>query len=134
MKTLARITLLVSIMMMLSLLVKGALPLVIHYQVNVHMPKEKSFNTRNMYVVMTDGYNKPVAPPQLLSKGMETYHFFEGSSVKGTRIAQLIYSDGTTAAMFSIAGPDVQSGSFIAGATYIFNLYVTSAQQIKAED
>jgi len=133
MKTIARSIALISVLM-ISLYVNAGIPIAVHYQVSVHMPKERPINTRSIYVVMTDEHNRPVAPAQLLRRGLDTYHFFESASVKGTRKAQLIYSDGTTAAMFSLAAPDVQTGTFATGFTYLFNLYVTGPTQINAKD
>ena len=95
----------------------------IHYKVQIHLPRVSPFYTRNIFVVMTDENNKMVAPVELLRYGKVSYDFYESPSVKGTRKAQLVYSDGTTSRLFN-STPDVQTGSFILGGEYMFNLYV----------
>jgi hypothetical protein len=133
MKTIARAALTTCILM-IALYVNAGLPVAVHHQVSVSMPKERPFNIQNVYVVVTDDHNRPVASPQLLRIGLGTYHFFEPATTRGTRIAQLIYMDGTSAAMFNLAAPDVQTGKFSAGFTYLYHLYVKPPTRITGGD
>jgi hypothetical protein len=83
---------------------------------------------------MSDENNKMIAAPQLLIYGKTSYEFYESQTVIGTRVASLIYSDGTTTGLFH-STPDVQNGKFGIGGTYLFNLYVLfSKPPVTAED
>jgi hypothetical protein len=126
MKTIAKSLIAISILMISFQVIAGGNQTTlakIHYKVQIHLPRISPFYTRNLFVVMTDANNKLVAPAELLRYEKLSYDFYEAPSVKGTRKAQLVYSDGTTARLFNSA-PDVQNGSFILGGNYIFNLYV----------
>jgi hypothetical protein len=94
----------------------------VHYKVNIHLAKIPHFDPKNVYVVMSDG-KAPIAPPQLFRANTLTYEFSEKGTVTGTRVAQLIYNDGTSIGMFG-SSVDVKTGRFIAGNTYEFDIYI----------
>jgi len=126
MKTIAKTLIAISVLMISLQVIAGnnqTMTGKVHYKVQIHLPKDIPFNTRNIFVVMTDERNNLVAPPQLLRYGKISYDFYESQNVIGTRVAQLIYSDGTTTRLFH-SDPDVQNGKFGIGGTYLFNLYV----------
>ncbi|MCX6245952.1 MAG: hypothetical protein NTU98_14755 [Bacteroidetes bacterium] len=97
----------------------------VNYKVTVHIPGDRPFYTRNVFVVMTDENNHMIAPAQLLRYGIWTYGFNEGTSVTGTRIAKLVFSDGTTTTLFW-AAPDSKTGKFTNGITYLFDLFIAA--------
>ncbi|MCX6243329.1 MAG: hypothetical protein NTU98_01375 [Bacteroidetes bacterium] len=123
MKTIAAIIAFGTLMISISLfagnsnLVSGT----VNYKVQVHLPKDIPFYTRNVFVVLVDENNNRVAPEQLLRFGVYTYNFAEKTSIEGTRIAKLVYTDGNTTVLFH-ALPDSQTGKFTVGNTYLFNL------------
>ena len=126
MKTIAKTLIAISVLMISLQVIAGnnqTMTGKVHYKVQIHLPKDIPFNTRNIFVVMTDERNNPVAPPQSLCYGKISYDFYESQTVIGTRVAQLIYSDGNTTKLFN-STPDVQNGKFGVGSTYLFNLYV----------
>jgi hypothetical protein len=126
MKTIAKILVTISILMIsLQVTAGNNQPTLgqVHYKVQIHLPKDIPFQANNVFVVMTDDRDTPIAPPQLLKYGKLSYDFNENKSVIGTRKAMLIYIDGTTSRLFNCT-PDVQSGKFIIGGTYQFNVYV----------
>ena len=135
MKTIATIIAFGTLMISISLfagnsnLVSGT----VNYQVQVHLPKDIPFYTRNVFVVLVDENNQRVAPEQLLRFGVYTYHFAEKYSVEGTRIAKLVYSDGNTTELF-YAAPDSQTGKFTVGNTYFFDLYMVVHNSVKNEN
>ena len=137
MKTIAKTIIAISVLMISLQVIAGNDQTItgkVHYKVQIHMKKDIPFNTRNIFVVMTDERNIPVAPPQLLLYGKIFYNFYESQTVIGTRVASLIYSDGTTTGLFH-STPDVQNGKFGIGGTYLFNLYVLfSKPPVTAED
>jgi len=136
MKTIAKTLIAISVLMIsLQVIAGNNQPITgkVHYKVQIHLPKDIPFNTRNIFVVMTDERNNPVAPPQLLRYGKTSYDLYESHNVIGTRVAQLIYSDGNTTRLFNCT-PDVKTGKFGLGGTYLFNLYVVFPKPGTVED
>ena len=136
MKTIAKTLIAISVLMIsLQVIAGNNQPITgkVHYKVQIHLPKDIPFNARNIFVVMTDERNNLVAPPQLLRYGKISYDLYESQNVIGTRVAQLIYSDGTTTKLFH-SDPDVQNGKFGIGGTYLFNLYVVFSKPGTVED
>jgi hypothetical protein len=126
MKTIAKTLVLISILMISITVTAGNnQPMAgkVIYKVQIHLPKDMPFRTQNVYVVMVNERNEPIAPPQLLTYGKSTYEFTENNSLIGTRKAELIWSDGTISRLFN-SKPDAQSGKFVIGNTYIFNIWV----------
>ena len=126
MKTIAKTLIAISVLIISLQVIAGGNQTTtgkVHYKVQIHLPKDIPFKTKNIFVVMTDCNNKPVAPPELLRYEKVSYDFYESQTVIGTRIAQLIYRDGNTTELLHSA-PDVQKSKFGVGNTYLFNLYV----------
>jgi hypothetical protein len=126
MKTIAKTLAAISILMLsLQVIAGNNQPNIgqVHYKVQIHLQKDVPFRTNNIYVVILDNKDKPVAPPQLLIYGKSSYDFTELESVIGTRKALVVYNDGTTARLFNCT-PDVQSGKFLLGHTYDFNVFI----------
>jgi hypothetical protein len=126
MKTIAKTLVAISILMISLPVLAGnnnPAPGQVHYKVQIHLQKDVPFRTNNVYVIITDERNQPVAPPQLFDSGKLTYEFTENNSVIGTREAQLMYFDGTRHRLFN-SSPDIKSGKFITGETYNFNIYI----------
>jgi hypothetical protein len=99
----------------------------IQYSVKINSTQihSGSFNL-NLFVMITDEHGRLVAPVQAVRPGLSTYHFSEFGPVIGTRVARLIYDPiGPTDLPFYCA-PDVKTGKFINGTTYLFNLYPTT--------
>ncbi len=125
MKTIAK-TLVVISMLMISLQIIAGNPTLskkVNYQVQIHLQKDIHVNSMNIFVAMTDGHNKMIAAPQLLRDGKVSYDFYESSTVLGTRVAQLIYTEPNTPELI-YSSPDIQNGKFAVGGTYLFNLYI----------
>lgn len=126
MKTIAKTIIAISVLMISLQVIAGNNQTTtgkVHYKVQIHLQKDVPFKTKNVFVVMTDERNIPVAPPQLLLYGKIFYDFYESKTVIGTRVAQLIYANGNTTELFR-SNPDVQKGKFVICNTYLFNLYV----------
>jgi hypothetical protein len=131
MKTIAKIFIAISVMMISfsASTVKGgegntASALAISYKVIVHMPDGTPGVLRGVYVVITDGTGRLVAPAQVLIPGKTEYLFAENGPVKGIRIARL--SNGLRPHTDSwVANEDVKAGYFQNGASYLFNLYIS---------
>jgi hypothetical protein len=136
MKTIAKTLIAISVLMIsLQALAGGSTASIgkVHYKVQVHLPKDTPFYTRNVFVVMTDENNRMIAPVQLLRFGVFSYEFYESTTVQGTRIAKLVYSDGNTTELFHSV-PDSQTGRFSIGGTYLFNLYLVVPKTGKNEE
>ncbi len=135
MKTIAKTLIAIGILMISLQVIAGnpTLTNYVHYKVQIHLSKDIPFNTNNVFVVMTDGNNKMVAAPQLLRYGKVFYDFYESYSVVGTRVAQLINTEGFTTELFH-SSPDIQNGKFAVGGTYLFNLYVEFQKPGKGEE
>jgi hypothetical protein len=126
MKTIAKTLVAISILMISLQVVAGTNPIAIgqvHYKVQIHLQKDVPFRTNNIYVVILDNKDKLIAPPQLLIYGKSSYDFTEPESVIGTRKALVVFNDGTTARVFNCT-PDVQTGKFLLGHTYDFNVFI----------
>ena len=105
------------------------------YQVSIHT--DLSATPCNTYLVqIVDETGRLVAPPQVFSLGINKYSFNEKIStvtnVHSRRVAMLIsvkYPDHyvCTSPLFTL--PDVKTGPFWAGQTYIFNLYPKNQSQ-----
>jgi hypothetical protein len=125
MKTIAKIFVAISILMIsLQATAAGNLTTAatVHYKVQIHLPKVANFDPQNVYVVITDGKGL-VAPPQAFRANKLSYDFYEAKAFTGTRIAQLVYSDGHTTGLFNCPPVSI-SGRFFPGETYEFNLYL----------
>ena len=132
MKTIAKTLVAISILMISLNVIAGTNPLSngqVHYKVQIHLQKDVPFHTTNVYIVMLDGKDRPIAPAQRIVYGKLSYDFYELQSVIGTRKAILVFDDGSTTRLFN-AKPDVQNGKFILGGTYDFNLYITAFQRL----
>ena len=135
MRTIAAIIAFSTLMISISLFAGNSNPVsgTVNYQVKVHLPKDTPFYTRNVFVVLVDENNRRVAPEQLLRFGVYTYSFTEKTSVEGTRIAKLVFTNGSTTELF-FAAPDSQTGKFTVGNTYLFNLYFVVPSSGKNEE
>ena len=98
----------------------------VHYNVQIHMPKDMPFNAMNIYVAMTDERGILVAPVQAVHPGLSTYTFNEFGPKLGTRTASLIFDPLGTSTLSLYCLPDSQTGFFKNGVTYLFNLYPTT--------
>jgi hypothetical protein len=128
MKTIAKTLAAISILMISLQVVAGTNPITtakVLYKVNIHMQKDVFVRANNIYVVILDNRDMPVAPPQALTYGKSSYYFTESESVLGTRKALVVYNDGTTPRMFNCT-PDVQTGKFLVGHIYDFNVFIKS--------
>jgi hypothetical protein len=141
MKTIAKILIVISIFMLSSQVnaksgqgLTSSSSNTITYKVMVHLDKHNLSFVCGVFVVITDENGRMIAPPQQLKPRDSEYDFKEAGPVKGTRIAQL--SNGlrphTDLYMFN---PDVHTGLFLGGESYLFNLYVSTpaVREMKAE-
>jgi len=87
----------------------------------------------NIYVAITDGNNKLVAPPQLLRSEKNSYEFYESEGAVGTRVARLIFPEGYPTKIFQVL-PDSKSGKFFPGHEYLFNLFIRVQDANGAEE
>jgi len=101
---------------------------VIRYQVTIHAPTTDR-PTCNLYLVeMVDQNGNTIAPPQVLNPSKNVYTFYELGTVKGVRIARIIIDKDVmhySCPVEFMCAPDKQTGIFLAGETYPFNLYPT---------
>jgi hypothetical protein len=129
MKTIAKTLVVISILMISLQILVANNPVGIgqvHYQVQIHIPKDLPFNSGNMYVAMTNERGMLVAPVQLVHlvhSGLFTYYFNEFGPKTGIRTASLIYNPIGTASFPFFCAPDSKTGTFNNGVTYLFNLY-----------
>jgi hypothetical protein len=124
MKTIAKTLIAISVLMIsLSAFAGGTIPsgASVHYKVQIHLPKPP-VHSQDVFVVMTDGKGI-IAPPQLFSPRKLSYDFYESKNVYGTRIAMLVYFNGSTPVLFN-SNPDSKTGKFAIGNTYEFNLFI----------
>jgi hypothetical protein len=128
MKTIAKTIVAISILMISLQVIAANNPVStgqVHYQVQIHNPKDLPFYSGNIYVAMTNERGILVAPVQAVHSGISTYYFNESGPKTGTRTASLIYNPMGTASLPFYCAPDSKTGIFKNGATYLFNLYPT---------
>ena len=126
MKTIAKTVVAISILMISLPVIAGNTPTStakVHYKVQAHLQDVPLIHEMNIYVAITDGNNKLVAPPQLLRSEKNSYEFYESEVAAGTRVAQLIFPEGYPTKRFQVL-PDSKSGKFFPGCEYIFNLFI----------
>lgn len=102
----------------------GSVKVAVNYQVNIHLGLETQLC--NTYLVeVVDGNGVPVAPAKPFVSGVSRYVFSERGPVTGTRVAVLIKApyDYNVCTQGLVTPPDVITGSFLNGRTYIFDLY-----------
>ena len=97
----------------------------VRYQVTVHVPADVKIC--NLWIIrVTDANGVNVAPPQSFFGATSTYNFYEAGPVRGVRIARMeIMPNGENflcAPEFSVRS-DINSGVFLSGRTYPFDLY-----------
>jgi hypothetical protein len=105
----------------------------IHYQVTVHPDMKITHNSCPLMVVITDGYNVTIGPPQLYHSDMNTYYFYELGPVTGVRKAKLTNVEGYQPddVCYQISSTDAKSGTFLNGWNYPFDLYGSVKEIIK---
>jgi len=98
---------------------------VIRYEVMIHMTGEPSMCS--MYMVQLLKPNGDfAAPTQTFRLGVSTYTFYEAGNVRGIRIARLVPApdmDHAACPPTLFTKPDVKTGTFLGGETYIFHLF-----------
>jgi hypothetical protein len=81
-------------------------------------------------IELTDQNGRPVAMPQTFIPGESTYIFLEDVAARctrGTRIARFILvTSAYNNPNVLWAKPDMKTGIFISGRTYLFNLYLNN--------
>ncbi len=97
----------------------------IRYSVTIHVTPGVIIPKMHFYVVLTDQNNRRVADAQQVEFGKWTYQFTEMGPVSGIRVAHLIETTADDAFMPYSCSPDIKSGTFRNGVTYMFNLYPT---------
>jgi len=77
---------------------------------------------------MTDENGKLIGPVQRFKPGTRNYYFYENGPVKSTRMAYLVKDPNSppNINLYFYCAPDAQTGSFLPGDTYIFDLYPTA--------
>lgn len=81
----------------------------------------KSVSLHTHYLVMmTDETGRQIAPAQPFRPGVWDYTFYEGGSVRGTRVARMIQTPRVPNSPEFI--PDSKTGIFYGGASYLFTI------------
>ncbi|MCX6251436.1 MAG: hypothetical protein NTX61_11875 [Bacteroidetes bacterium] len=99
----------------------------IRYQVNINIPANLSVSNLQLLVMVKDGSNRLVAPPQPFHFGTLSYTFTEKVRVVGpvndTRIAMLVLSNAGGRAILLYNNTDTKSGAFEPDHLYRFLIF-----------
>jgi hypothetical protein len=100
----------------------------ITYVVKINIPHPHIGGNYNLvlYVAMTDANGKPIAPAQRFIPGVFTYVFYEKGPYVGTRVAHLVNDPIVPTNIPFYCAPDSQTGKFLPGNSYLFNLTPTT--------
>jgi hypothetical protein len=82
---------------------------------------------RNFLILMTDANGRLVAPAQTFRTGVSDYNFFEGGTVRGTRVARMIQVP--LASHSFMVMPVSKTGIFYGGCSYLFILKPIPVEQ-----
>jgi hypothetical protein len=101
------------------------------YEVVVHLSTEQSIC--NSYLVeLKDETGRYIGPSQKYTPEISVYNFYETVSASGTRIARLVEDPDTDRLACPndlFTPPAIQTGNFIQGSSYTFDLYPQTTPQ-----
>ncbi len=99
----------------------------IKYTVTLHVNAPVFPSYANFYIVLKDGSGQYISRPQKVGSAT-VFYFSEIGPVRGSRVASLIEVPQEGAYIPFYCNPDIKTGLFRNGVTYMFNLYPSFQQ------
>ena len=100
----------------------------ITYEVKVNFAANFPGALSHFLIVITDGNGRKVVPAQAYHPGVSSYTFKEAGTLRGTRVAVMVPFPATPTGW--VIPPCVKNGTFIGGASYLFELTPQECEKI----